>query len=218
MRGFFRPPQFIVAVALLSVTLMASYGIEFREKIPVAKDFSLFPMKIGEWEGTGQSMEQKIIDQLDLTDYVMMDYRNKRNQSVNFYVAFYESQQKGESIHSPDTCLPGGGWRFHEAGLTTLPVRNQNGEPMRVKRTLMQKGEFKQLGYYWYPMRGRILTNALQMKWYTFWDALTRQRTDGALVRLLTPVYDGESVGEAEGRLEAFCSKIVPVLNSFLPD
>jgi len=55
------------------------------------------------------------------------------------------------------------------------------------------------------------------MKCCTFWDALTRQRTDGALVRLITPVYPNEDVAQAEQRLTAFTQAIVPVLNEYLP-
>ncbi|MBW2349434.1 MAG: EpsI family protein, partial [Deltaproteobacteria bacterium] len=64
---------------------------------------------------------------------------------------------------------------------------------------------------------GRILTNAYQLKIYNFWDALTRQRTDGALVRLITPVYDREEPADAERRLQAFTREILPVLSQFLP-
>jgi EpsI family protein len=66
-------------------------------------------------------------------------------------------------------------------------------------------------------LRDRVLTNAREMKIYNFRDALTRQRTDGALVRLITPVYGGEDVGQAEQRLVEFTRVIVPVLNEFLP-
>ena len=55
------------------------------------------------------------------------------------------------------------------------------------------------------------------MKLYTFWDALTRQRTDGALVRLITPVMQGEQVQDAEARLQAFTKEIIPILAQFLP-
>jgi EpsI family protein len=65
-------------------------------------------------------MEQKFIDALDLSDYVTIDYKNKQGKSVNFYVAYYESQRKGESIHSPATCLRGGGWIFERAGAVKL--------------------------------------------------------------------------------------------------
>ena len=61
-----------------------------------------------------------------------------------------------------------------------------------------------------------MLTNAWELKLYNFWDAITRQRTDGALVRLITPVYPNESVDDADKRLAAFTKEIVPVLNEFL--
>ena len=88
---------------------------------------------------------------------------------------------------------------------------------MPVNRAFMQKGDYKQLTYYWFPMRGRILTNAYQMKMYTFWDALTRQRTDGALVRLITMVYENEDLEDAEQRLQGFMREILPVLEEYLP-
>ena len=78
-------------------------------------------------------------------------------------------------------------------------------------------GDHKQLVYYWFPSRGRILTNAYELKLYTFWDALTRQRTDGALVRVLTPVYPDEKLALAEERLQGFVSQVVPLLDEFLP-
>jgi EpsI family protein len=56
-----------------------------------------------------------------------------------------------------------------------------------------------------------------QLKAYTFLDALTRQRTDGALVRLITPVYDSEQAQDAEARLQRFSQEFVPVLTGFLP-
>jgi EpsI family protein len=66
-------------------------------------------------------------------------------------------------------------------------------------------------------MRGRILTEPHEIKLFTFWDALTRQRTDGALVRLVTPVYRDEKPEQSEARLQAFAGKIVPILNGYLP-
>lgn len=216
--AFFAPPQFIVAVILLSATLALSQGVEFREKIPIKKSFDEFPLRVGEWSGTRQSMEQKFVDTLDLSDYAIIDYQDGQGRGVNFYVAYYESQRKGESIHSPATCLPGSGWIFNEAGEATIPIPAGDGGSMRVNRAFMQKGAYKQLSYYWFPQRGRILTNAYQLKIFVFWDALTKQRTDGALVRVITPVYEFEELKDAEARLQAFTREIVPLLAKFIPD
>jgi len=93
-----------------------------------------------------------------------------------------------------------------------------DGKPMKVNRAFMEKGAYKQLSYFWFPQRDRVLTNAYQLKLYNFWDALTRHRTDGALVRLVTPVYSDEEVEEADARLLSFTKEIVPILNEYLPD
>lgn len=212
-----RPPQFIVAVVLLGVTLVLSQGVEFREKIPITRPLDGFPLKIGEWTGSSQAMKQKFIDTLDLSDYVIIDYKNKLGRQVNFYAAYYESQRKGESIHSPATCLPGGGWLFNQAGAVTISTPGHDKGSMKVNRAYMQKGEYRQLSYYWFDQRGRVLTSAYQLKIFVFLDALTKQRTDGALVRLITPVYENEKLKNAEERLQAFTRQLAPVLAEFIP-
>ncbi len=209
--------RFWVVVVLLGATLGLSHGIEFREKVPISKSFELFPLQVGEWVGTREIMEKRFVTSLDLSDYVIVNYQNTSGRQVNFYVAYYESQRKGESIHTPGTCLPGSGWLFRKAGRLNVAMVNGTSGGFPVNRALMQKGEQHQLVYYWFSQRGRILTNAYQLKFYAFWDALTRQRTDGALVRLITPVYEGETAEQAEKRLQGFMGEIVPVLEGFIP-
>jgi EpsI family protein len=147
----------------------------------------------------------------------------------------HESQRKGEPIHSPGTCLPGSGWDFRQAGTVTVPLflnsqltnpRISDSTPtassrvqwIKVNRAIMEKSGQRMISYFWFPARGRILTNAWELKFYTFWDFLTRQRSDGALVRLITPVLQGEQVEDAEKRLQDFTRHIVPVLNEFIPN
>jgi EpsI family protein len=212
-----KEPRFIVSALLLVITLGMSQGIEFREAIPMNRSFNKFPMKVGKWEGTRQIMEQKFIDTLDLSDYIIADYQDASSgKAINFYVAYYESQRKGESIHSPASCLRGGGWQFRQAGKLSLVLNN--GKHMPLNRAIIEKEPVKQVSYYWFPSRGRILTNAYQMKIFNFWDALTRQRTDGALVRVITLVYPDESTDQAEARMKDFINDISPVLSDFLPE
>ncbi len=214
LKAILQPPQFIVAVLLLGATLVLAQGVEFREKIPMSRSFSEFPLQVGEWTGKRDVLELKFIEELDFKDYIIVDYRDKAGKAVNFYTAYYDTQRKGESIHSPETCLPGGGWEFKRAGRTTVPM---NPSDMTINRAFIVQGAAKQLTYYWFPLRDRIATNLWEVKAYNFWDALTRQRTDGALVRLVTPVYKDENVADADERLAAFTREIVPVLKEFLP-
>jgi exosortase D (VPLPA-CTERM-specific) len=208
-------PKFVAVVTVLLLTFGLSHGIEFRQKVPISKPFSQFPMQVGEWKGAREDMEQQFLDVLKFSDYIMADYTDQGGKPVSLYVAYYQDQQKGESIHSPETCLPAGGWEFNEAGNITIPVGD--GVSMKVNRSFIVKDNARELVYYWFPQRGRILTSLYQLKIYTFWDSLIKQRTDGALVRVITPVMQNEKLSDAEARLQGFVGQVLPVLNDYIP-
>ncbi len=89
--------------------------------------------------------------------------------------------------------------------------------PLRVNRALIQFGNQKQIVYYWFQQRGRVITNEYTVKWYLFWDSLTRNRTDGALVRLSMPYDQSRSDVEAERELIEFLRTVAPRLPAFVP-
>lgn len=215
-RHRFLPAQFIVLAVLLMASILLSHNVDFREKIPSSRPFDQFPLQISNWQGVRTTMEKEYLDELKFDDYVMVDYKDPQGKMVSFYTAYFGSQTKGGSIHSPASCLPGGGWVFEDSGDVTFPLKNGAGS-MRVSRAYMQKGGGKELTYYWFPQRGRIVTNLFQLKLYTFWNALTSRRTDGALVRVITPVYESEQLIDADARLQGFTREMTPVLATFLP-
>jgi exosortase D (VPLPA-CTERM-specific) len=212
----FLPVQFVVLAVLLIVSILLSHGVDFREKVPSSRPLDQFPLRISCWQGVRTTMEKVYLDELKFDDYVMVDYKDPHGKMVSFYTAYFGSQTKGGSIHSPASCLPGGGWIFEDSGDVTFPLKNGAGN-MRVNRANMQKEGVRELTYYWFPQRGRNLTNLFQLKLFTFWNALTRRRTDGALVRVVTPVYESEQLIDADARLQGFTREITPVLATFLP-
>lgn len=214
------PKPFISAMVLLLVLLPLTLFIGDRDELsPERKRFSSFPLQIAEWKGVDVGMEQEYIDALKFDDYIVGNFKkNGDRNAINFYVAYYASQRKGASVHSPKSCMPGGGWRIGEFGQRRIAnTLNVNGQPLEVNRTVIKKGEHKQLVYYWFQQRGRIITNEYLVKWYLFWDALTKQRTDGALVRLVTALPDGMEVEEGDKKLEEFLKVTFPKLAKFVP-
>lgn len=115
-------------------------------------------------------------------------------------------------------CLPGGGWEIEEFGQRTLPgIISAGGQEVRTNRAVMALGNNKQLVYYWFQQRGRIITNEYLVKWYLFWDALTRNRSDGAMIRLITPIPAGSEQG-ADAVLQDFARTLAPRLDRYLPN
>ena len=137
---------------------------------------------------------------------------------INFYIAWYDTQRAGRSAHSPRSCLPGGGWQIKSLTQRSLPGIRAGRDALRVNRVLIQLGNQRQLVYYWFQQRGRVITNEYQVKWYLFWDALTRNRTDGALVRLAVPIAADEPDAAADRQLTQFAAAAAPTLAPYIPN
>jgi exosortase D (VPLPA-CTERM-specific) len=212
------PPSFIAASALIVGFLAISIAIPRpAEIIPARSSFVQFPMEVGDWRGQRQPLEAIYSDALKLDDYLLADYVGSAGAVVNVYISWYDSQRKGEAVHSPRSCLPGGGWQMRDFGQRELAGISIDGQPLRVNRTLIELGNQRQLVYYWFQQRGRVIDNEFAVKWYLFWDALTRHRTDGAMVRLVTPVPSTAREADADRRLFDLAARIVPELPPYVP-
>lgn len=212
--------QLLATVAVLGLAVPISIFVTHREEvIPARNEFNTFPLIKNGWIGRESRIEdQKILDELSVTDYMLVDYRESSSSlPVNFYVAYYESQRKGSAIHSPRSCLPGGGWKISQLSQQILEdVPGAQG--LRLNRAIIRKGDNKQLVYYWFQQRGRTITNEYLAKWYLFWDSLTMARTDGALIRLVTLVPENDSIEVADRRLKAFLNDFYPAIPQFIPN
>ena len=204
-------------LVLLVIAAPFSYFYEGRtDNVPDRIDFMNFPIKNNSWEGKQKSLDSDVLDTLKVTDYFIGDFKQAdSNIPVNFYTAWYEEQRKGASIHSPRTCLPGGGWEIQSH---TIEEINSSSIPFNVNRVVMQMGRSKQLVYYWFHGRNRNITNEYLAKWYIFLDSLMLNRTDGALVRLVTYIPDGTDTSIADERLNDFIKDFYPLLPDYIPD
>jgi len=186
--------------------------------IPQRKEFLNFPVQLGTWRGRNDYLTKNYLDELKLTDYVIMDFFNPNVRGrVNFYSAYYQSQRKGVGVHSPRSCIPGAGWQITLFEQKDFPDLNAEGHPLQVDRAIIEKGENRQLVYFWFEQRGRIITNELMAKWYIFYDAIAMNRTDGALVRLVTDIDTTEDIAAADQRLQSFMQVLLPQLPTYLP-
>jgi exosortase D (VPLPA-CTERM-specific) len=211
------PASLVAAAIVLGAAAIASFLMPTRiEAHPARSWFVDFPTKLGDWSGRQGKIEDNYLEFLKLDDYLLADFTNGKDV-VNLYSAYYASQRQGESVHSPRSCMPAGGWRITKLEQITIPAEGR-ARGLRVNRALIELGNDRQLVYYWFKQRDRVLTNEYVVKWYIFVDALTRQRTDGALVRLITPLRPGEDADAGDARLQVFARVAEPELRSFLPD
>ncbi len=209
----------LAATALLAVTVLVTLAVPRPVPIvPERAPLSTMPLRIGDWSGREEIMDKVYLDVLKLSDYLLAGFSRPTDPApVGLWIAYYDAQTQEASPHSPQACLPGGGWRINKLTEHDIPGVGPDGSGIRVNRVEIALGEQRQLVYYWFAQRGRVLTSEYLVKWYIFQDGLTQNRTDGALVRLTTPVGDSAGIPEGDARLEAFVRAIDPKLNYYLP-
>ncbi len=207
------------AVVVLSGTVLMAAVDARQEIIPARSSLAAFPLVIGDWRGDEQFTEQAVLDSLQADDTILALYsRDADPFQVGLWVTYYSSQKGDRAVHSPSVCLPGGGWTVEVLESVQVPGVRADGSDLPVNRSIIAMGDARQLVYYWFWQRGRMLTNEYLVKWYIFWDGLTRNRTDGGLVRLTTMIGDGpDAVAEADRRMQEFLRTLDPKLAYFLP-
>ncbi|MEJ1489864.1 MAG: VPLPA-CTERM-specific exosortase XrtD [Candidatus Sedimenticola sp. (ex Thyasira tokunagai)] len=209
-------PLAVIVVLMLTSTLTVNLVAERDELKPGRQDFSSFPLEQKGWSGVTSELKPNVERKLQVDDYLLADFRKEREIPINLYLAYYASQRKGVSPHSPRVCIPGGGWRI--SGLDEMSIPVGDGESISVNRLIIQKNDVKQLVYYWFQQRGRKIANEYWMKWYLLWDSITMNRTDGALVRFTTFIPPGSDVAISEGKLLEFIRTVYPSLPGYIPD
>jgi exosortase D (VPLPA-CTERM-specific) len=208
----------VAAGLVLALAVAAGYTVQREDLVPSRRTFIDFPMRLGKWSGTVLSLEEPYRNTLKLDDYLLADYHTDASFPVTLYAAYYHSQRKGQSVHSPQSCIPGGGWDIVALEQRSLPTGLSEPHEMTINRVVIAKAHQTQIVYYWFKQRSRSISNEYPVKGYLVWDALAHQRTDGALVRLSAPVGEGQSALAADARLSEFAALVVPLLDTYIPD
>jgi exosortase D (VPLPA-CTERM-specific) len=204
----------IFAVVIACGTMVNWF--QYRGEVEVQRlPLSEIPAVLGGWEQRNPDIRfdpesEKV---LKATDYVMRDYYGP-GKRLNLYVGYYASQRGGTTYHSPMSCLPGTGWELEDPQV--LEIQSPSGKRFQVNRYVIRQGDYKEFLIYWYQGRGRTFTNEYLDKFYTSLDSVTRRRSDGAMVRIMTPIgKDAERslaaaidlTGHAADNLDAFLPK-----------
>jgi EpsI family protein len=204
----------IIVVALMA----AAHGMVVftgrTEDIPPVRSFNHFPDRIGSWQGKRGALDDEIFNVLGVEDYVLSDFTRPPGRFVNLYIGFYQSQRKGDLIHSPRNCMPGAGWNIVETGREIL-TDPETGQPYKVASLVLKRGDQQQMVLYWFHSRGRIIASEYMQKIWLVTDAIFRNRTDGSFVRLITPVKTSRQ--EAISLLKEFAGHLIPLLDEYIP-
>jgi EpsI family protein len=178
---------------------------------------SSLPTKIDGWTGTDDTLDDQTLELLGDPKYLLRNYveASLQQPDIGVFIAYYPSQTTGDTIHSPAHCLPGAGWVPTSRKIVQLTA--PDGTTFPVNRFVISKSGDRDLALYWFQSHGRGVANEYWAKYYLIYDSIRMHRSDGALVRFISPMYPGESADAAQARVMAFGNHILPLLNDYIP-
>ncbi|HEV3307262.1 MAG TPA: EpsI family protein [Candidatus Sulfotelmatobacter sp.] len=209
--------RFMVAAGLIALTAILLQARGRTELIPTRLPLASFPMQLGNWSGKDIALDKDTLDVLGPGDFLVRGYRDPEGKTpyVDFFVAYFPSQRTGDTIHSPKHCLPGAGWTPEENDRVTISLPGH--DPFPANRYVISKAGARKLVLYWYWAHDRGVASEYWAKYYLVKDAISMNRSDGALVRITLDMLPGESVDAAQQRLRPFTADVVPLLNDYIP-
>jgi EpsI family protein len=208
--------RFWLVVVLLLATAGFLRSRSGAENLPPHQELASFPLQIGDWNGREILISDDIRKILGDGDFMQRSYfRSSREPGVDLFIGYFPTQRTGSTIHSPKNCLPGAGWVPVES--RNVPLRWPDGKTKMVNRYVIQRGLNRQLVFYWYQSHDRVVASEYWAKFYMMADAIRMNRTDGALVRFITPLAPGESADAGQNRILGFTQEVLPLLRTFIP-
>ncbi len=205
----------LIVSALLLVTaglLQARGRVELQ---PKATDLESVPFHLGDWQGRPEAINPEVRQVLGDGHFLSRLYTSPVEQPVDLFIAYYSSQRSGDTIHSPKNCLPGSGWMPLESDRVWIEVApNQS---IRVNRYVVAQGMDRQLVMYWYQAHGRVTPSEYAAKFYLVADSIRMNRSDGGMVRLVTPILPNETLEQSQARVVRFARGLYPMLNNYIP-
>lgn len=208
--------RFIFAALLIAGAAILLQARSRSEVFPPRLPLRDFPKQLGNWTGSDVGIDKDVLDILGPGDFLLRVYKNQqRVPYIDLFIAYFRSQRAGDTIHSPQHCLPGSGWAPIENERVTLSMPGH--KPFAANRYLIAKGDSRQLVLYWFWAHDRGVASEYWAKYYLVSDSIRMNRSDGSLVRIVTPMFPGETTDAAQQRILPFAGEVLPLLNTYIP-
>lgn len=205
------------AVLMLAVALLLRPGPHRYPSLPVS--LSSLPMRIDDWSGTDtpdMGVVKETLALLGTGEFSIREYKNASEPQPGILLvveyfpthasdAIFDSMKRRATPHMVWPSTPREVVQIARPDGTSFPVNRYVGLTDRI------------LVLYWFQVHGRALASEGWAKYYLLSDSIRTNRSDGALVRLTTPMLDGESPDAAQVRVMRFGFQLLPMLDRCIP-
>jgi EpsI family protein len=215
--SFLRSTPILIATVALIAQGIALRAVMRPESVAPAAPLSGFPERIAGWRlGQEGIVDQETRDVLQADDLLTRTYFRPGDMvPTNLFIASFFSQRNGKAPHSPKNCLPGAGWVQQTNEI--LPLDLPDGRRIEVNHYVIANRDARSDVMYWYQSRDRVVASEYRAKMYVVADAIRYNRTDTALVRVITPIVDGRDDPARQANI-AFIQSVFPLVRQYMPN
>ena len=225
-----RYPRYWTVIGLLSLALVALYRRGDGDHVPPSTPLDDFPGLVGSLSSVSMPIDPEALAILGQGFFLNRVFTPPRADAdsvkplpgsetsgpVGLFIAYFPTQRTGQSIHSPQNCLPGSGWSFESSGTTELT--DASGHRSQVGDYVIVNGDQRAEVLYWYQSHGRAIASDYKAKVYMLVDSIRYSRSDAALVRIVTPIQPSEQQENAHDRAVRFAQRLIPMLPAYIPN
>lgn len=219
----------ILAVAVVVTKLTSDVTKASEPGVRVVDDRPVLAQQAGGWigsEDTGLTKEEKAILPQD-TSGARRSFTGKDGQSL--HCAIILAGKDVTSIHRPEVCLVGQGWKMQGENVESIPIPQAPGGALQVMRMNMDreaelqgggKKKVRTIFVYWFVGHDRVTALHWQRMWWTSRDRIlhnTNHRWAYILISApvtadLMPPGQGKSDTETMQGIAQFIQDVYPSL------
>jgi exosortase len=210
----------IVGPSLLGLGLLASAGVAVATATPrplLREPLASLPLVLGSWVGRDVAVDPLILKESQCDEYVNRLYEDTSSPGRTLSLWINYSRLGANLRHSPEVCLPSGGWEKIEARTAVIEVPvSSGGTPLRLTRLAYQQGELVQGVGFWYYIFGE---GALER--YVRSLPVTSRSSHGRATRgssLTVEVFSPGVVEPEPTTLRSFAAEVARALDLILPE
>jgi hypothetical protein len=208
----------LICTGVLALGFFAQAGLEAMtaiERPPLRAPLATLPMELGDWVGRDEPVDPRIVKEAQTDEYLNRVYENRRYPGRRLWLWVNYSKRGLNLRHSPEICLPSGGWEKVESQCRVISVPGPSGKDQPVMRLGYSQGELVQIVGFWYYIFGEG-----RLEQYVRGLPITSRSSHGRTTRgsgLTVEVFcpgatdpDGAALRDFAGQLLAAIEPVLP--------
>jgi hypothetical protein len=208
----------VLCGTILSTGLVAQGALErlnHTVRPPLVRPLSSVPLELTNWTGRDEPVAPDIVERAQTTEYLNRTYESRQQPGLAIRLWINFSLDGTNLRHTPEICLPSGGWTKIESATRELEIARSDAETIRLTRLGYSRGELVEHVGFWYYIFGEG-----KLENYIRGLSITSRSSHGQTTRgssmTVEVFYPGDHDADGDS-LKEFAGELVKALEPVLP-